>query len=442
LAAAVVLGLGGAGRAADDPRDVVARAVKALGGEEKLAQEAAVHSRIKGTIAQLGGTSFTGEVWAQGSGQFKNLLSVEAGGQKIALIQVLHGDKGWMAINGQLQELDAGAVNDLKASAYHDRVMGLVALLKDKSFKLTALGTVTTADKRKAVGVKVSSSGHPDVTLAFDPDTGLLIGSEYRAKKDVLMKEVTTAVALADYREIDPAADAERTLKAARQGVDGPALLASLRAQGRSEADRARVKGLIKKLADESFQEREKAQAELIRLGSVAVPQLREAAREDNEDAEVARRARTCLEKITEHAEEARRQEGAVAAALRLVALRKPEGAAEVLLGLAPSLTEPALAQQLREALAAVAVRDGKPDPAVEKAREDKEPARRAAAAAALGRDGGAFARQPGRRLLIGGLKRPMKVSHYQDGEKQAEWELVEIQFFNKFDDGVFARPR
>jgi hypothetical protein len=442
VAAAVVLGPAAHGRAAGDPRAIVARAVQAEGGEEKLSQDAAVHSRIKGKISQLDGAGFTGEVWTQAHDQFKNVIRVEGGGQKITLTQVLRGDKGWMDINGMVQDLDAATLADMKTSAYHDRVMGLVALLKDKSFKLTAVGPVTTADKRKAVGVKVSSAGHPDVTLAFDPATGLLIGSEYRAKKDALMKEVTTAVTLSDYRAIDPAADDERALKEARLPADGKGLLEVLRRQVRSEADRARVKGLIKRLADESFQEREKAQEELIRLGGVAVPQLREAAREDNEDPEVASRARKCLEKMPEKVEEARRQEAAVGPALRLVALRKPDGAAEVLLALAPSLTEEGLARELRAALAAVAVRDGKPDKAVEQALEDKDPARRAAAAAALGHDGGAYARQPGRRLFLTGLKRPMKVCHYQDGEKQAEWELVDVQYFNKFDNSLFARPR
>ena len=60
---------------------------------------------------------------------------------------------------------------------------------------------------------------------------------------------------------------------------------------------------------------------------------------------------------------------------------------------------------------------------------------------AALGRDGGAFEKQPGRRLLLSGIKHPMKVIGYRDGKKILEWEVTELQYFNKLDDSVFARP-
>ena len=105
-------------------------------------------------------------------------------------------------------------------------------------------------------------------------------------------------------------------------------------------------------------------------------------------------------------------------------------------------MTDPALKNELYWALEAVAVRDGKPDKIVEQALEDKDPARRAAAAAALGKDGGALAKQPGRRLLIEGLKRPMKMTSYRDGKKEAEIEITELQIVNKFDDAIFTRPK
>jgi hypothetical protein len=125
-----------------------------------------------------------------------------------------------------------------------------------------------------------------------------------------------------------------------------------------------------------------------------------------------------------------------------MIAARKPAGAAEALLALAPSVTEPALKNELYWALEAVAVRDGKPDKIVEQALDDKDPARRAAAAAALGKDGGALAKQPGRRVVIEGLKRPMKMTSYRDGTKEAEIDITEIQIVNKFEDAIFARPK
>jgi hypothetical protein len=126
---------------------------------------------------------------------------------------------------------------------------------------------------------------------------------------------------------------------------------------------------------------------------------------------------------------------------LWLVAVRKPAGAAEVLLAYLPFAPTERLADEATAALAAVAVRDGKPDKVVVEALEDKDPIRRAAAAAALGRDGGAFARRAEHRLLVEGVKRPMKVVVTRDGAKFAEWEVLEFRYFNKLDAGVFARP-
>jgi hypothetical protein len=68
----------------------------------------------------------------------------------------------------------------------------------------------------------------------------------------------------------------------------------------------------------------------------------------------------------------------------RLVALRKPEGAAEVLLAFLPFADEDSVQDEVRAALTAVAVRGGKVDPVIVKALEDKLPVRRSAAAEAL----------------------------------------------------------
>ena len=64
-----------------------------------------------------------------------------------------------------------------------------------------------------------------------------------------------------------------------------------------------------------------------------------------------------------------------VPAAVRLLALRKPAGAAEALLALVPGTADEALKRDLYAALAVVVLRDGKPDPAVERALQDQNPA-------------------------------------------------------------------
>lgn len=422
-------------RAQEDGRKVIERAIKELGPLPQGKAPGASLTRIKGTLALAGPAQFTADLWTQTNGAIKSTFHLDVGGTKLTLTQVLQGEKGWMEEENRVQDLDAATITDMKQSAYHDRVMSLRPLLEDKAFNLTGLGS-RKVDGKETTAVRVSSEGRPDIFLYFDPESGLLARSEYRLKKEGLGKEVSTAWAFADYRELDSAIAEERVLKAAKVATDGPGLLAYLRANVLSEADRARVKNLIASLSDEAFETREKASTELVRLGTLAVPQLRVAAKDA--DAEVAGRARSCLEKI----EKEKGPDGSLAAALRLVAIRRPDGAAEVLLDLAPGLPDEMLGREVRSALRAVAIRDGKPDKTVEAALNDRDPGRRAAAAAALGRDGGAFENQPGRRILTPGLKKAMKVVMFQDGMKEVEWEVMEVQYFNKLDDRLFVRPR
>src|SRR5256712_9007774 len=97
--------------------------------------------------------------------------------------------------------------------------------------------------------------------------------------------------------EPDAAAADEQLLKSVRVGTDGPALLEFFRKRSLTDEGRKKIQDLIRKLGDDSFQVREKASADLVALGTVAVPFLREALK-DKSDLEVVRRTEACLEQI------------------------------------------------------------------------------------------------------------------------------------------------
>jgi hypothetical protein len=181
--------------------------------------------------------------------------------------------------------------------------------------------------------------------------------------------------------EPDPVAQDEAELRSARVGTDGPALLEFLRQRAGTDAGRARARELVKQLADDSFERREKASEELVKLGRVALPALREAAKD--RDPEVSRRAAECLRGIESDAGRL-----LASAALRLLAVRKPAGAAAVLLDYLPVAEDEGVADDIRAALAALAVKDGKADPALVKALADESALKRATAAEALARAG------------------------------------------------------
>lgn len=167
------------------------------------------------------------------------------------------------------------------------------------------------------------------------------------------------------------------------RAADPATLLTEVRSRCLSDDAIVRARRLIGQLGDPSEEVRERARAGLLALGPNVVPLLRgaaEAAGANDNRAAVT----SCLQAFTD-------QGGAPplpAAAVRLLALRKPAGAAEALLAYAPLATDDAMATEIHTALAALAVRDGKLEPALVAALADRLPLRRAVAAEVVGRDG------------------------------------------------------
>jgi HEAT repeat protein len=190
-----------------------------------------------------------------------------------------------------------------------------------------------------------------------------------------------------------PPADDERLLRSAQIGTDGPALLNYFRQRTIGDADRQRIDGLIRRLGDPSYAVRERATADLIASGLPAIGPLRKA--QSDPDVEIARRAERCLERIE-------RVPSTVlsAAAARALARAKPPGAVGVLLAYLPAADDEGVADEVREALAALASADGRPDPLLEQALADPSPVKRGAAAEALVRTGNAAALETSRKAL------------------------------------------
>ncbi len=171
----------------------------------------------------------------------------------------------------------------------------------------------------------------------------------------------------------------EKTLREANVSTDGRSLLVFFRARTLTEDAKAKLVDLVRALGDDKFAVRERATEELKRAGRPAVKLLQGALTDP--DLEVRRRAEDCLQAI-EHGPNL----ALIEAASRLVAARRPPGAAEVLLAYLPSAEDDSVHEAVFQALAAVGSHDGRPEPAVTAALTDREPVRRAAAAFALGR--------------------------------------------------------
>src|SRR5207245_2752551 len=117
-------------------------------------------------------------------------------------------------------------------------------------------------------------------------------------------------------------------------------------------------------------------------------------------DPEVARRAADCLRQLEQDGKDtAPASPSLPMAAARLVAVRKPAGSAEVLLGYVP-FAEDSVIEEIETALVAVAVREGKAEPVLVAALTAADPLRRGLAGAALVRAGAAEPKNAIRKLL------------------------------------------
>jgi HEAT repeat protein len=173
-------------------------------------------------------------------------------------------------------------------------------------------------------------------------------------------------------------AEDEQRLKAVKLEVSSPALLSFLRARTNPRVDPDKIAALVRNMGNDSDKISTQAIRELAGLGSVTVPWLRRALK-DPDDVLTVERARSLVEAL-----EGDNGAALSAAAARLVALRKPEGAVKVLLAYLPFADDETVVEEVRDALAAMAVTDGTPDADLVAALKDEIPVRRAVAAEAL----------------------------------------------------------
>jgi hypothetical protein len=435
LAVGLLMSLAPFAAAQDDEARALAlvkKAVAAQGGYDKLSQKVASHRKTRG-VFHADKFTFTGESYGDLGNRRKIVLSGDQDGQSSTRTLVMEDGKGWISFDGFTVDLDDEFLQRLERSAHADKVSGLVTLLRDKGYKLSTLGEVQIKD-RPALGVKVEKEGMPDVQLYFDRATGLLVKSANKTKDSEGAGEVLQEVYYTDYQWYSPVADDEQLLRAAKLSVTGPGLVQALRRRVATPDELERIAPLIDRLGHRLFNVRQSATNALAGWGTKATVLLREAL--SHKDGEVARRAEKLLEQIAED-----RDAELAAAQLRLIAVRRPEGAVGVLLDYLAYAPDEKSSKLVLEALAAVAVRGGKADRELERALVGQDPKRYQAAAAVLGKDGGAFAKQPWRPVLVDGVLLSRSCSLYRDGKLHMDLESVEVHYYNRLDDSVFARP-
>jgi hypothetical protein len=195
---------------------VLDNAIKAAGGQEKLTKLTSFVLKVRRKTtprANGAGLETTAEISYEYPDRKRSESTREVGGAKTTTVQILNGDKAWITSRGTTRELTVDQAARMKTEPFTEFPVRQLPLYRGRGYKLTMLGESKVEEKR-AVSVKVSSEGKPEVRLFFDKETGLLLKREYELSRvgpagtgagvpagDDNSKPITVEVIYEDYKE-------------------------------------------------------------------------------------------------------------------------------------------------------------------------------------------------------------------------------------------------
>jgi hypothetical protein len=202
--ATFLCGLGTTARAADakDAKAILDKAIKALGGEDKLSKAEALTWKAKGVISFGGNDNkFTSQTTVQGLDHFRNEFEGEFGGNPIKGVVVLNGDKAWRKFGDMGQELDAAGLANEKRSIYLTLVPTTILPLKSKGFHVEVAPEEKVGDKA-AVVLKVTGPDGKDFKVYLDKETSLPV-KQVAKVVGFMGEEFTQETTFSDYKDFD-----------------------------------------------------------------------------------------------------------------------------------------------------------------------------------------------------------------------------------------------
>src|SRR5215831_7126239 len=110
-----------AASAQDGARAIVEQAIQTQGGEAKVAKLRTMRIKVEGTTDLVPGQPnlpFTMEDTWQMANRYKTESSFQLMGKKFTQTQVIDGDKGWIQVDGQVQDMPKDAVAEMKEQKY------------------------------------------------------------------------------------------------------------------------------------------------------------------------------------------------------------------------------------------------------------------------------------------------------------------------------------
>jgi hypothetical protein len=202
-----------------DPQATLDKAIKALGGEEKLKKAESISLKSKGTMTFGGNDNdFKTHTTVQGLDHLRSELEAEFNGEPRKIVRVLNGDKGWRKFGDEPMEMNEEVLANEKRRVYLEVIPMTLVPLKGKGFKLEAAGDQKVGDK-PAAGIKITAPDGKDFTLYFDKESGLPVKLVATVAGFGGGEEFTQETTYKDYKDFDGIKKATK-VESKRDGED------------------------------------------------------------------------------------------------------------------------------------------------------------------------------------------------------------------------------
>ena len=185
---------------ADDQevKSILDKAIKAMGGEEKLGKVEAFSWKSKGTVVFNGNENESkNDVTVKGLDHFRR----EFGSDQFHGIVVLSGDKGWRKFGDNAGDIEGDRLASEKRGIYLHVIPITLMPLRGKGFKVESAGEEKVGDKPAAI-LKITGPDGKDFTLSFDKESGLPVKQVARVL-GFQGQEYTQETTFADYKDFD-----------------------------------------------------------------------------------------------------------------------------------------------------------------------------------------------------------------------------------------------
>jgi hypothetical protein len=188
---------------------ILDKAIKALGGEEKLAKFTSFTAKIQEkSYLGSGETVESTKTISCLLPDRKRIEIVRSSDRfKVNLTYVLNGKEGWLSSEGKTRDLTKGQIAQLRDQAVDEmELRDQLPRFKGKGYKLLSLGG-SKVGLRAVVGIEIQHEGEPDVQFYFDRVTGLPLKREWMHEVGATLAipqpdRVKSTIVFDDYKEV------------------------------------------------------------------------------------------------------------------------------------------------------------------------------------------------------------------------------------------------